>query len=454
MRVLALEINDSGLLVGSDDAHQEAGPGYAMLDPERLSLGEEARRLARLRPRRLHNRFWLELDTRPLPRPVPYAATTADLAHAQMADLWARFGDDAEAVVLVVPGYFGSEALGLLLGIARACEMPVRGMVDAAVASLAGRGNGRRMLHLDAHLHVSVLTELEVADELGRGAVHLIDGSGLAGLSQAWIDTVAAAFVHQTRFDPLHYAATEQSLFDRVDDWIVALSGGEDLTVQIEHEGSPIAVQISRRQMLEAAAPVYERIARMVESTAQRLGPLRVAMSDRIGRLPGLPERLAQIDAVEILSLSPAAAVEGALRFQDQILSDEEHINFIIALPSGSVTAADPEAPPEVSDDTRPRPTHLLAGNVAWEISARPLTLGSAPASDARPVIITGNLEGVSRRHCQVFVRGGEVVVEDHSRFGTFVNDRRISSMATLRAGDMLRVGAPGTTLLLVEARA
>ena len=36
MRVLALEINDSGLRVGSDEAHQEAGPGYAMLDPERL----------------------------------------------------------------------------------------------------------------------------------------------------------------------------------------------------------------------------------------------------------------------------------------------------------------------------------------------------------------------------------------------------------------------------------
>ena len=454
MRVLALEINDSGLLVGSDDAHQEAGPGYAMLDQERLSLGEEARRLARLRPRRLHNRFWLELDTRPLPRPVPYAATAADLAHAQMADLWERFGDDAEAVVLVVPGYFGSEALGLLLGIARACEMPVRGMVDAAVAALAGRGLGQRMLYLDAHLHVSVLTELEVSAELSRGAVQLIDGSGLATLSQAWIDTVAAAFVNQTRFDPLHHAATEQSLFDCVDDWITALSAGEDLTVQIEPEGSPIAVQVSRRQMLEAAAPVYERIARMVESTAQRLGPLRVAMSERIGRLPGLPERLARIEAVDTLTLPAAAAVEGALRFQEQICSGGEHINFIVALPAGRVTAAEIETPPQVADDTRPHPTHLLAGSVAWEISAQPLTIGSAPASDARSVIISGNLEGVSRRHCQVLVRGDDVVVEDHSRFGTFVNDRRISSVATLRAGDVLRVGAPGTTLLLVEARA
>lgn len=457
MRVLALEINDSGLRVGSDEAHQEAGPGYAMLDPERLSLGEEARQQARLRPRRLHSRFWLELDTRSLPRPVPYAATAADLAHAQMADLWERFGDDAEAVVLVVPGYFGGEALGLLLGIARACEIPVRGMVDTAVASLAGRGTGQRMLHLDAHLHVSVLTELNVSGELSRGAVHLIDGSGVADLSQAWIDTVAKAYVHQTRFDPLHHAATEQSLFDRIDDWILALSGGDDLTVQIEHDGNPIAVQISRRQMLEAAAPGYERIARMVESTAQRLGPLHVAISDRIGRLPGLVERLGRIETVETLILPPAAAVVGALRFQAQICTGGEDTHFVIALPAGSATApgsaAETETPPQVADDTRPRPTHLLADAVAWEISQDPLTIGSAPAADSRPVMITGNLEGVSRRHCQVFLRGDEVLVEDHSRFGTFVNDHRISSVATLRAGDLLRVGAPGSTLLLVEAR-
>jgi pSer/pThr/pTyr-binding forkhead associated (FHA) protein len=52
-----------------------------------------------------------------------------------------------------------------------------------------------------------------------------------------------------------------------------------------------------------------------------------------------------------------------------------------------------------------------------------------------------------------VFRSADRVVVEDHSRYGTFVNDRRIESRATLRAGDVLRVGAPGCEFLLVEAR-
>jgi pSer/pThr/pTyr-binding forkhead associated (FHA) protein len=49
--------------------------------------------------------------------------------------------------------------------------------------------------------------------------------------------------------------------------------------------------------------------------------------------------------------------------------------------------------------------------------------------------------------------RNGEVVVEDHSRYGTFVNDRRVSEEATLKAGDVLRIGTPGSEYLLLEAR-
>lgn len=453
MNVLALEINDSGLLIGSLQDWHDAGPGYAMLDPEGLSLGEEARGQARLRPRRLNNRYWLELNTRPLASPQPYAGTAADLVCAQLADLWQRFGGDAGQLVLIVPGYLGSEALGLLLGIARECEVPVAGMVDTAVAGLAGRARGRRMLHLDAHLHLSLLTELEVGAEVRRGSVELIDGAGLAGLSQVWIDTVAAAFVHQTRFDPLHHAATEQSLFDQIEDWITVLGAGEDLTVQIEYESRPVAAQVGRRQMLEAAFPIYDRMARAVETVVAASGRLHLGLTHRLGRLPGLPERLARIEAVELIGLPPASALQGALRFREHVVSGDESVHFITALPAGDRPEPEPEPTPQADGDPHPRPTHLLSGAVAWEISDRPLTVGSAPPADARPVLATGNLDGISRTHCQVFRSGDRVLVEDHSRYGTFVNDRRIESRATLRAGDVLRVGVPGCEFLLVEAR-
>lgn len=48
----------------------------------------------------------------------------------------------------------------------------------------------------------------------------------------------------------------------------------------------------------------------------------------------------------------------------------------------------------------------------------------------------------LSRRHCFVRVSGEEVLVEDlKSRNGCYVNNRRIEQSATLRVGDVLRIG-------------
>ena len=59
MTVLALEINDVDLTLGrADGSWQSLGPGYALLDPGQPLIGDEARAQARLRPKRLQNRFW------------------------------------------------------------------------------------------------------------------------------------------------------------------------------------------------------------------------------------------------------------------------------------------------------------------------------------------------------------------------------------------------------------
>jgi pSer/pThr/pTyr-binding forkhead associated (FHA) protein len=49
-----------------------------------------------------------------------------------------------------------------------------------------------------------------------------------------------------------------------------------------------------------------------------------------------------------------------------------------------------------------------------------------------------------------VLLSGAEVVVEDTSTWGTFVNGERIASRAVLAAGDRLRLGTPGIELQLI----
>jgi DNA-binding winged helix-turn-helix (wHTH) protein len=55
-------------------------------------------------------------------------------------------------------------------------------------------------------------------------------------------------------------------------------------------------------------------------------------------------------------------------------------------------------------------------------------------------VVIEG--QGVSRHHAKVTAGSGEVTIEDlGSKNGTWLNDRRLDAIATLRSGDTLRLG-------------
>ncbi|MNC94904.1 FHA domain protein [compost metagenome] len=50
----------------------------------------------------------------------------------------------------------------------------------------------------------------------------------------------------------------------------------------------------------------------------------------------------------------------------------------------------------------------------------------------------------MSRTHCELALRDGELRLADLSRYGTFVNERRIEGAAVLERGDVIRIGSPG----------
>ncbi|MBS0376677.1 MAG: FHA domain-containing protein [Proteobacteria bacterium] len=83
-------------------------------------------------------------------------------------------------------------------------------------------------------------------------------------------------------------------------------------------------------------------------------------------------------------------------------------------------------------------------------LGPEPLLVGRAPAG-ARAVAVEGPAAGVSRTHCRLAAEGGDVVLEDLSRHGTFVNGGRVERRVHLAAGDRVRVGTPGVELELVR---
>jgi pSer/pThr/pTyr-binding forkhead associated (FHA) protein len=69
----------------------------------------------------------------------------------------------------------------------------------------------------------------------------------------------------------------------------------------------------------------------------------------------------------------------------------------------------------------------------------------------ANGLTLPDGLAGVSRRHCTFVRDGDELVLIDHSHFGTVVNGERVSERVRIHAGDKVKLGEPGIELSLIS---
>ncbi len=135
MAALAIDINDAGLVVANDSALLAVEPGFARIERGKIVTGDAAKASARLYPRQTTNRFWSALSMEPGSAGAELGKSTAEIAYAQLESLWRKYGTGIAEVVLVVPGAHRTDQLGVLLGLAQECGMPVRALVDTAAAA-------------------------------------------------------------------------------------------------------------------------------------------------------------------------------------------------------------------------------------------------------------------------------------------------------------------------------
>jgi hypothetical protein len=442
---VAIELVAAGLVAARDGAVSPPSPGLALLDPAGLVTGREAAVQARLKPVFAFDRFWSDLTTDPLPRHVPQARSRADLAYRQLVQMWTEVAQPDDDAILVAPGTMRPAELGLLAGIARAARVPVAGYVDLAVAACAPLDACETVLHLDLQLHQAVLTELRGTDVLRRRRVEVAPRVGLRALQAAWAQLVSEAMVRRTRFDPLHQAAAEQQLYDKLPGWLQELADADTVDAQIEAGAGKFAVSLRREQFVFAAEAYYSQLSDLIQAARRAGEPVTIALSARAALLPTLAERCGAMSGAQVVALDEGAAALGALARQSAF-SDADGDVLLAALERSSAPREGPVAPHGARGQA---PTHVIFAGRAHSIAGAPLTLGLTPAS-GRSLVLDGPAAGVSRSHCTLVEEGGLVQVRDHSRYGTYVNGERVSGSASLAAGDRLRVGTPGIVLELV----
>jgi hypothetical protein len=319
--LIAIALNDAGVELASRDALLAESPGYAIVEKGGFLVGASARRHSKLKPRLAHNLFWDGLSTETLARPVPEATMVSDLAAAHLAHLWDRRPADTEGAIFVVPGTYSERQLGLLLGIAEACRVPALGLVDTALACCHQPFNGNALLHLDLHLHRVVLTVLEQGTRLQRTAATSSETVGLVSFYETWINLLAAQYVRESRFDPLHRGETEQEIHDRLPDWLNNLLEQSSTLVEMRAgDGRVHAIELARDAVVAAAGDAYECIATLITDARPR-HPVSLLLSHRLSVLPGCVQRLARLADLQIVPLPPGAAAVGALRHAAHLTS-------------------------------------------------------------------------------------------------------------------------------------
>ncbi|MGB5346259.1 MAG: hypothetical protein WBN23_08845, partial [Woeseia sp.] len=300
----ALHINDAGIILLDAERVLYRQPGFALLRDDELRTGNAVVARARINPRHVQHRFWYELSADGLKDQYFHHLSAADLVSRQLEDMWATAPAGYDELVVAVPSWLSANQLGLFLGIAVDLGLPVVAMVDAAVAATRREYRNAVPVHIDVSLHCTTLTRLRQDGHVALERSEQLDGCGVYGLYDAWLNAIAAAFVQQSRFDPLHTAATEQLLLDQLGTWLSAAGRSDSVAMELQAGGMTHRAEVESLSLVGAAAPWYQQIANRLRALYRADEAPAIQLSERAASLPGLADMLKARVGGEVFTLA------------------------------------------------------------------------------------------------------------------------------------------------------
>ncbi|MDJ0928872.1 MAG: FHA domain-containing protein [Gammaproteobacteria bacterium] len=448
MTILGLDLNDAALTGVADDELLFSEPGYALAPDGQLDFGSAAWAQARRYPRRVQNRYWRELSDDAIAAPVGSAESTADLVHDHLAKLWDQYGGGRDGVALAVPSYWSPGQLALLLGIGEEVGLTVRAIVDQTIASTRREYPGRALLAIDVSLHEATVSEIGQDGCAVLNRRHHLPGLGIEALERAVVERIAATFVDNARFDPLHHADSEQFLYDHLYSWLMQLGRDSGMTATIGYRDNEFTADLERDALAARVADLCEPLLQQVRALLPAGGATAIQLAGKLGDFPGLAAALSALPDVEVFLLDPTAAARGVLRDAARAGAGDAYrlqTTMTWDQPPAPATGVPATAAAEIA-----APTHLVFGSQAFRLGSRALSIGMELSPGDFGIQLSGRMTGISRQHCSVHHENGRVVLTDHSRYGTNLNGHRIQTSAVLQAGDVISIGSPAREFVLV----
>lgn len=455
MTLLGLELSDAGILVAGDnpvrlltvDGQEQESPGFAIPEKERLLVGKPASDKAHLFPLQVISRFWDQLNTEPLKQKNRHAQNHAEIAYAHLFHVWEIVKQYGDEMIIAVPDFYSKEQLGLILGMAKELSIPVKGFVSLPIAASYHADPNAMLLHLDIHLHRFEITHLHQGEHLTAKNSTTFEEISLEQLYRSWVETIAEEFVHATRFDPLHQAATEQELYNRLTTALDIFKTQSSFLFELSHGKDRYRINLLRDVLFQKIEKIYDDICRFIEKMRGDHGKNNVLTvlqtTHRVASLPGLKDKLLEIENCKIIELEPGAGALGVLKLWDQ-LTDKHLGNGTSFFTSRPWQQTESKIPPTI------RPSHLLYRDVAYPISEKPLIIGYDQHPFGKGIRVEAKSSDVSKKHCTVQREDDRIVLTDYSSQGTFVDNRQVKNSVILELGQVVRLGTSQETIRLI----
>ncbi len=389
-----LDLTDSKVCLWHNDACA-LSPGYVCYDGDNYHFGLTAQASSRRTPKAVNTRFWSQLSTQPLAPPLGTARHTADLVHQHLEVLYAG-AHKPKTCLVAVPGTMTREQLSLLLGITQHLPFAIDGMVHRT-ALLASASGLRRGQHVELQLHQTVVTAFEEqAGSLCALDTQTLPGQGLLALQDALATRISDIFVHQTRFDPLRSADTEQALYDALPSLLASLKGAGESRLSLSGYDARITA--------DDLTAVGERYSNQL-SVLLTPGDT-VLMEDPLTLLPGLSLGV-NTKPIDSASLHPAATVHADLLKQAPgELSLCRQLPYKASSEQGQRVHQEPQVKPAPNAATPATgnvpleqslsgnaPTHILQGAVATPLTTtHALPSGAMIRKDGDTFLLVGDL--------------------------------------------------------------
>ena len=424
MSAAVIELNDCGVAVIQSGSIVASSPGIAVLKQGRVELGQAAWQSAHINPRNTFSRFWSNLNQDIFKQRTKLARHNADLAFAHLLSLHKTVGE-VDKVVFAVPGSLTTGQLSLLLGLVEASPFTATGLVDAAVAATTAVAGAGRYNHLDIHLHHTVVTSLEVSETVKRTAVKVINEVGMLAVQDNCVRHIADLFIQQSRFDPLHHAATEQALCNCLTQCLHELERDADTMVEIEFENNRYQARLDKEGLVAALRPIYNKISAAVDASSVSL------INQRLASLPAFTGHLAEAGSSKAVVLDECAVFTGCMGYIREDKAADEEIYFLTQLKAVSEPAITPVATTANQEqESELGATHILVDAKAHPLKQIPLYLSAQGT-------LTDSIEQGSL--CSLLLNESTAIlapVDGPAR--VFVNGRAVTGDTEVKPGDVI----------------